>query len=233
MRILFSVLPVAALMACSPSVPDSGAGVGFSDYASYQQQREEQLIAQGEGTGSASPSYRAPISNETITGGAVSTQSLESSIPADPTGQFPAERSQDVASAVTNSVGISEEQDFSAVASERSIEEDAARVAANKQAYQVIEPTALPPRPSGSTASLVEFAISTTNRVGEPLYSRLIIGAEARAARNCAKYPSPDKAQEAFLEKGGPARDSSGLDPDGDGFACAWDPTPFRLAARG
>jgi len=21
-----------------------------------------------------------------------------------------------------------------------------------------------------------------------------------------------------------------GLDPDGDGFACSWDPTPFRLA---
>ena len=27
-------------------------------------------------------------------------------------------------------------------------------------------------------------------------------------------------------------RDRMGLDPDGDGFACAWDPAPFRLARQ-
>ena len=45
----------------------------------------------------------------------------------------------------------------------------------------------------------------------------------------CARYGSPDLAQQAFLAAGGPDRDRRGLDPDGDGFACAWDPRPFRL----
>jgi hypothetical protein len=43
--------------------------------------------------------------------------------------------------------------------------------------------------------------------------------------------PSDDLAQEAFLSEGGPERDRLGVDPDGDGFACRWDPTPFRRAA--
>jgi hypothetical protein len=34
------------------------------------------------------------------------------------------------------------------------------------------------------------------------------------------------------LSNGGPERDRLGLDPDGDGFACYWDPTPFRLARK-
>ena len=42
-----------------------------------------------------------------------------------------------------------------------------------------------------------------------------------------------DLAQIEFLERGGPARDRLGLDPDGDGYACAWDPTPFRKASQG
>ena len=48
--------------------------------------------------------------------------------------------------------------------------------------------------------------------------------------RNCADYRTPDEAQRDFLTRGGPERDSRGLDPDGDGFACGWDPAPFRAA---
>ena len=29
---------------------------------------------------------------------------------------------------------------------------------------------------------------------------------------------------------GGPERDQFGIDPDGDGYACSWDPSPFRKA---
>ena len=35
------------------------------------------------------------------------------------------------------------------------------------------------------------------------------------------------------LPCGGPERDPRGLDPDGDGFACDWDPAPFRAAVSG
>ena len=36
----------------------------------------------------------------------------------------------------------------------------------------------------------------------------------------------------AFLAQGGPAVDPLGLDPDGDGFVCGWDPARYRSAAN-
>jgi hypothetical protein len=130
-------------------------------------------------------------------------------------------------------VSLSDEQDFSAVSSRETIESDAERIARNRAAYQEVAPTALPDRPADDESLIVEFALSTTNSVGQPLYSRFMLFADSRFARNCAKYPSPDKAQEDFLKSGGPRRDPKGLDPDGDGFACYWDPAPFRLAKLG
>ena len=127
---------------------------------------------------------------------------------------------------------ISDEQNFDAVAARETIESDAERLAAQALAYQVIEPTALPTRAGGSEPSIVEFALATTNLVGQAIYSRSIIGAQRRFNRNCAKYPSSDMAQADFLKLGGPKRDRKGLDPDGDGFACYWDPAPFRQAVQ-
>jgi hypothetical protein len=66
--------------------------------------------------------------------------------------------------------------------------------------------------------NIVEFALSTTNGVGQPLYSRGLFAGPNRAARACARFPSDDLAQEAFLSEGGPERDRLGVDPDGDGF---------------
>ena len=39
-------------------------------------------------------------------------------------------------------------------------------------------------------------------------------------------------AQAEFLRRGGPDRDPKALDPDGDGFACSWDPRPFQAARQ-
>lgn len=229
-RVFVTFASLAALAACQTAVPDSGSGVGFGSYADYQAQREAELIAHGEGAGNGSVSVSSAaaaldtqaISNEALEG-IEAAESGATSAPA-ATGPAPA--------AVSNAMGISAENSFDAVSSERSIEEDAALVAANKEAYVTIQPTALPSRPSSDAGTIVEFALSTTNTVGQALYSRLIPGAESRAARNCAKYPSPDLAQEYFLKNGGPEKNPQGLDPDGDGFACSWDPAPFRLAAK-
>lgn len=43
---------------------------------------------------------------------------------------------------------------------------------------------------------------------------------------NCAAFAAPAAAQQTFLANGGPQRDPLGLDPDGDGRACAWTPAP-------
>ena len=127
--------------------------------------------------------------------------------------------------------GISDEQDFDAVAGRETIESDAQRIARNRAQYVVVEPTALPERTGSSGPNIVEYAINTRNGVGEQLYSRSSIRLTSPEAA-CKRFKSPDLAQEAFLKSGGPKRDPKGLDPDGDGFACAWDPRPFRAALQ-
>ena len=128
--------------------------------------------------------------------------------------------------------GISDEQDFDAVSGRESIESDKERLAKQRAQYVVIEPTDVPTGRSGKGATVVEFALSTTNNVGQSVYSRSKIFAQSRFVRNCLKYPSPDLAQAEFLQSGGPKKDRKGLDPDGDGFACSWDPEPFRNAKK-
>ena len=157
----------------------------------------------------------APLS-AMIEGSAVSAQPLDA--PATP------------GATASAGVGISDEQDFQAVSSRESIESDAARIAANKAQYQQVEPTALPSRPGGANTSIVNCALNTTNVVGQSLYKRTGFGGQKRFDRNCLKYGSPDLAQQAFLNAGGPKRDKYGIDPDGDGFACGWNPAPFRNA---
>lgn len=229
-----TAVSIFALAACSPEIPNSAAGAGAS----------------------------ADVTNSTVStlprASAVATQSLDSSSPeaiaAETTaalGLAPATAPATAAplsamasSAVTETAPaadgapapvatISDEQNFTAVAERETIESDAERIAANRAQYVTIEPTALPPRPDGSGASIVAYALATTNDPGQPLYSRMGLAAQTRFDNACAKYGSADRAQEAFLDAGGPQRDRYGMDPDGDGFACYWDPRPFRAAREG
>ncbi len=133
------------------------------------------------------------------------------------------------ASAVQNEAGLSAENSFDAVAGQRSIEDDAALLARNRAQYVVIQPTDMPERSGTDRPNIVAYAVRTTNPLGVMLYRRGPFHTVARAQRNCAKFVTGDVAQEEFLARGGPAVDPLGLDPDGDGFACRWDPTPFRL----
>lgn len=92
-------------------------------------------------------------------------------------------------------------------------------------------PAPVPARPAGnSDANLVAFALETSHPVGQSVYPRDAGSVDALA---CGGYRSPVAAQEAFLRAGGPDRDQLGLDPDGDGYACAWDPSPYREVAGG
>ncbi|URF45944.1 hypothetical protein [Dinoroseobacter shibae] len=126
--------------------------------------------------------------------------------------------------------GISDENDFDAVSDRVSIEADQQRLAAQREMFQVIQPTALPERPSGDLAAIVEFALATSHPVGRAVYPRSTL--RVGSGSNCNRYSNPNEAQQVFLEGGGPERDRRGLDPDGDGYACGWDPTPFRMAVR-
>lgn len=252
------LLAVLALAACSPAIPDSGApdpgaGVGFNDYDSYAAQRARDAQLAG-GVVPAAPvvsSERLPQADaSTASTASASTGSAEGDIASETMAALGAGESRAAAAnsgvvpleaspsnpppqTVENAAGISQENDFNAVGAERSIEGDKARIEANRAQYQVVEPTAIPARTGGSEPNIVAYALAASHPVGTQVHRRLNINAGNRYAKNCGKYPSPDKAQEDFLAQGGPERDRMGLDPDGDGFACSWDPAPFRKAVGG
>lgn len=243
MRFLFPGVALVALAACQTTVPDSGAGVGFGDYTEYQQERarRDAMLA-----GQAVPGPQAVSSEPLSATGATSVASTQpgADVAAETaatlaatranSGQQPLDASPNNPPPVQlNNPGISDENDFQTVTAERSIQDDAARQAALRANYQQIQPTAVPNRVGSIGPNIVEYALSTNNPVGASKYRRSGLNAQARYQKNCAKYPSPDMAQQEFLEKGGPEKDRLGLDPDGDGYACTWDPRPFRAAKNG
>ena len=246
------------LAGCAPAIPDSGAGVGFGDYNSYMREQAAAASRQpvapvaqapaGFSTDIASaaidratgvqdpnqpvfatgapvldpvntPLTTTPLYPQPATGGALD--------PNRPRGDAPTTIAAQSGEMVHNNTGISDEQDFSAVSSRETIESDKERLARNRAQYQVIQPTAIPER-TATGANIVEFALATTHNPGTQMYTRSALRLTDPLVA-CARYGSPDLAQQAFLESGGPKRDRKGLDPDGDGFACDWDPRPFRL----
>jgi len=89
-----------------------------------------------------------------------------------------------------------------------------------------------PPSTGAAGTNIAAFALATSHPVGQQMYRRSNPFRRSAFDRACARYPSDALAQEAFLAAGGPGRDRHGLDPDGDGYACRWDPAPFRLARQ-
>jgi len=87
------------------------------------------------------------------------------------------------------------------------------------------------PTGAASGPNVMAYALQTRHNVGTEMYRRNNPLRWARWERACLQYPSQDLAQEAFLAAGGPERDPNHLDPDGDGFACWWDPQVYRRAA--
>ncbi len=255
MRYMIALMALASLAACD--IPSSGGntGVGFGSYKQYQAnkaQRNAQL------SGAALPAPDA-VSGETIAPAQPAGQPVvvaqpqsqpqsQPQVQPQPEVQPQAEPETDLAAATQtalnstptagntatpNNPGISDENDFEAVGARRTIETDAERIARNKEKYKVVAPQALPRRTGSGGPNIVDYALRSRHPVGTKIYSRVSIGGASRYARSCGKFASPDLAQIAFLSKGGPQRDKLGLDPDGDGFACSWDPTPFRKAAGG
>lgn len=245
-RFFLSAGALAALAACQPAVPDSGAGVGFDNSVSAQRQREAALAGQPVVVQPPQQAGQAPVVVQTPAPDPAA-QPLPSEVTSAVTGQQPTTST----TAATNSgvepvnaspsnpaplqlenPGISSEQDFGSVSSQRTIQSDADRIAANRAQYTIIQPEALPKRPGSNQPNIVAYALATKHPVGAQLHRRTGLSTQARFERNCAKYASPDQAQTAFLAAGGPNRDRKGLDPDGDGFACSWDPAPFRKASQ-
>ncbi len=258
MRLPLVLAALCGLAACTPPAPyEQVGGVGFGSPADYQAQREAELASgarQAGALGSPFPVAGAGAPVTTLPGGArplppeiyaaVDAAEAGTAAPATgaavganpqiansslPLGQTVTSEMANLPAVDPNNAGISDEQEFSAVSSRETIETDKARIEANKAQYQQVAPTALPQRTGKAASPIIEYAINAQNRLGQSVYSRSSISLSSHD-KACARYDSPAKAQEAFLGSGGPKRDPKNLDPDGDGFACRWDPTPFQKA---
>ncbi len=211
------------------SIPDSGAeATGLVGGTSYRHQLEaaDASLAGGQPAGAPLSALNttvvasAPAATEAEALAAQTRAALGAGTAATPT---PATNS------VIAGARLSDEQNFEAVAGRETIESDRVRLQQNRDQFQQVAPTALPQRPEDTGPNIVAYALATSHPSGQKIYNRSSLFG-SRNGRNCNRYSNANEAQEAFLAAGGPQRDRQGLDPDGDGYACGWDPTPFRLA---
>lgn len=224
------LIPILGVMAaCDNVTPISGTGFNTPE---YQAQREAELAGQGYAGNPLLPPDQ--VSEQPLTAQGATSGDSAADIANQTAAALASTSGQPIPTAVppASNTAISDEQDFAAVSDRRSIDADAARIEQNRQTYEVVAPTAIPERGQDGQPNIVQYALSTSNPVGTQLYSRAGFNLEAKAERNCAQFTSPDQAQLDFLSNGGPQRDRKGLDPDGDGYACAWDPSPFRSAVN-
>lgn len=91
-----------------------------------------------------------------------------------------------------------------------------------QQAGDVLPPPLIP--------RVAAFAIRTTHQPGQRQWRRNPLRADGQGL--CAQFPTRDQAQDRFLADGGPERDPNGMDPDGDGFVCGFDPNELRASAN-
>ncbi|WP_179380122.1 hypothetical protein [Jannaschia marina] len=155
------------------------------------------------------------------------TPAAPAPLPATPAPAAPAQAPADL-NLDRDNPAISREQDFGAVSAERDIQADAERLRAARQQYQLVTPTELQ-RPDSTGPNIFAYALGPAKPKGTQGAFRRGLGAsESRAATRCQNYRSDDIAQEDFLASGGPERDRLGIDPDGDGNACNWDPAVVR-----
>lgn len=244
-----AIMALVGVAACQPTIPDSGAGVGFSDYEAYERARvsREAALRRSQsvfppGVVAAGPPAIAPVATPAqpvISGDALRAAGLPTaSAPVTtapigaPISAIPPATTTPPAPTGGGTTAISDEQDFGAVSGRQTIESDAERLARQRAAYEVVQPTAVPTRPGDTGPNIVAYALNTSNALGQRIYGRSSFNADSKFLRACASYTSSDRAQQDFLANGGPQKDPKGVDPDGDGFACYWDPTPFRAAAR-
>ena len=126
----------------------------------------------------------------------------------------------------TSPRGISDEQDFDAVSQRETIETDAERLERQRQEFQPVSPRPLPD--VGERANLAQYAVESTHPAGTELYRRSWFRDTDNLSERCGAFGSANEAQQAFLDHGGPEEDKFDLDPDGDGYACAWTPGALR-----
>ncbi len=123
---------------------------------------------------------------------------------------------------------VSDEQDFASVVQRESIESDIQRIKENEDKLVIYDPIEHPEK--AGHKDVVSFALNTKHTPGTVLFRRnTVFFNRDKYLERCDTYVDSEAAQQAFLDAGGPEEDELNLDPDGDGFACSWNPEKYRL----
>lgn len=230
--VILSLCMGGLLAACAPTAPYSnvtdtnGRGVGFSDYAQYMRAQEElsriRRTEAAQGRVAGAPMQVAP-SQATGSIGAQAVAAVRGPSAGTPAPVQPAQGTQ-MASVAPQPASVSNQtftpQPFGTPQQNTVITRDfVPQVQVDASELGAGGP------------NLFVYALSSNHRVGEQRYPRRNLLRWQRWEAACSQFSNQDSAQEAFLAAGGPERDPNNLDPDGDGFACWWDPAPFRQAA--
>lgn len=213
--------------------PATPLGTGTSGVQATPMQTEAQVLASqaltalGRGAPPASAAPEGAPVPEPLPDAATSTTTL----PATPPATTPPATTPTVDPQALNldrdNPNLSREQDFAAVSAQRDIDADAERLRIAREQYQQIQPREME-RPETSGPNVFAYALNEAKPIGSQTYRRGLGASARRAAERCQAFRSDDIAQEEFLASGGPQRDKLGVDPDGDGNACGWDPAVVR-----
>lgn len=126
---------------------------------------------------------------------------------------------------------VSDEQDFASVVQRETIESDSKRIKETEEKLVIYEPIEHPEKVGQS--DVVSFALNTKHTPGTVLFRRnTAFFNRTKYLERCDAYVDSEAAQQAFLDAGGPEKDDLKLDPDGDGFACSWNPVKYRLVLQ-
>ncbi|MEM7489563.1 MAG: hypothetical protein AAF390_10625 [Pseudomonadota bacterium] len=232
-----------ALAACDPPLPNSGPqGAGFDTPAQVNARREAALT---QGTPTPAQTIAPPTATAELPaqigpapGGFGSPRSEAEDIAAQTRAALGRPAAIEPAAPVTADLDrdnpeLSREQDFEVVSQQRDIEADAERLRAARRQYQLVTPVELQ-RPDDNGPNIIAYALNRAQpRGASGSFARNPLASNRRAEDRCLRYRTADVAQEDFLAAGGPERDRFGLDPDGDGNACAWDPATYVDLVRG
>lgn len=259
MRLPLALSAVLLVSACASNAPYSnvidtaGGGVGFSDYAQYMRAQEElsRIRRQEAAAARAAPQQAtgpAQVGFQPQGFGSAQTDMPQQAPLGQPVAATPLQirPSPQQVPQQTSAGGFSTGEQ---VASAQSPAPAPAAQGVSTQSYEA-QPFGTPAQnrvvrrdfvpqvrvtaaeaPAASGPNLFVYALSTRHSVGEERYTRRHPLRWRRWESACAQYPHQDLAQEAFLAAGGPEKDPEHMDPDGDGYACWWDPAPFRQAA--
>ena len=136
------------------------------------------------------------------------------------------EEQKDLTSALSSDDGTLDLSQFSFEQQKIDRDEAAAFILEVREKRIIIQPGDIPD--IIATVNIAAFARSTINPVGKRIYRRNYIRT-GNELNNCSRFRIKDDAQRYFLANGGPELDPLKLDPDGDGYACFWNPEVFRL----